>query len=467
MSRKNREAYPLTAAQRLLVYAWERCPKPQLLNIGTSIAVGGDVIAFDALKHALHTAYGRCECLRLRFRKNEDGTITQYLDPDDIGEIEFCELSHWRPEHAKRELEMRTEKPFDLYDSRQNQIVMISMPDGFKGFYFKVNHLVMDSSSIIAFIIDVVQIYCSMRYDYQFPKPTASYLETLREDLAYEANSLQFQKDQAFWKDFICRSEPIFTGITGPDRLLQAREETGNPNYRAGHIVGKSLEACHDELHLEKAPTARLLNFCLSARIPMVCLLLLGIRTFLSKMNGNQEDISIKSAISRRGSVQKKKSGGTRIHSFPCRTIIPPETTVMEALHIIQRSQFEIFRHADYDPVTVMRMASEQYHLRPGDSYESLTLTYQPMTMRGAKNASALDGIPYKTDWYSNGVAAQALYLTVMHNSIDEGMDFYYEYQPDYVTFKDLEYMYYYLCKIMFMGIENPEITIGEILRTV
>ena len=88
MSRKNREAYPLTAAQRLLVYAWERCPKPQLLNIGTSIAVGGDVIAFDALKHALHTAYGRCECLRLRFRKNEDGTITQYLDPDDIGEIE-------------------------------------------------------------------------------------------------------------------------------------------------------------------------------------------------------------------------------------------------------------------------------------------------------------------------------------------------------------------------------------------
>ena len=172
-------------------------------------------------------------------------------------------------------------------------------------------------------------------------------------------------------------------------------------------------------------------------------------------------------AISRRGSLQNKKSGGTRIHSFPCRTIIPPETTFMEALHIIQRSQFEIFRHADYDPVTVMRMASEQYHLRPGDSYESLTLTYQPMTMRGAKNASALDGIPYKTDWYSNGVAAQALYLTVMHNSIDEGMDFYYEYQPDYVTFKDLEYMYYYLCKIMFMGIENPEITIGEILRTV
>ena len=97
MSRKNREAYPLTAAQRLLVYAWERCPKPQLLNIGTSIAVGGDVIAFDALKHALHTAYGRCECLRLRFRKNEDGTMDLFTDKFQF----HCTMENREPVYAE------------------------------------------------------------------------------------------------------------------------------------------------------------------------------------------------------------------------------------------------------------------------------------------------------------------------------------------------------------------------------
>lgn len=466
MSQKNPTLYPLTAAQRLLVYATEYCPKPQLLNIGTSIAVGGDVIEFDALEKALVTAFQRCDAMRLRFRKNSKGETLQYLSDDSSCEIEYRDLSQWTQEDAKRELEKWTETPFDLYDSRENRIVMVAMPDGFKGFYLNVNHLTMDSSSIIAYIIDVVQLYCNLKYDYEFPKPMVSYLDVLKEDLAYEANSPQLLKDKAFWEEFIGRSEPIFTDITGEGPLRKTREEVGNPNYRACRIPCESVEARHVEFHLEKEPTSSLLQFCLSTRIPMACLLLLGIRTFLSKMNDNEEDISIKSAVSRRGGIQKKKCGGSRIHCFPCRTIIPPETTFIEALHIIQRSQFEIFRHADFDPVAVMNMAQKQYHLRPGEGYESVTLTYQPMTMR-ANNVDMLSGIEYKTDWYSNGVAAQALYLTVMHNSIDEGMDFYYEYQPGRLSFKDLEYMYYYLCKIIFMGVENPDMTIGEILRTV
>lgn len=465
MSQKKRELYPLTAAQRLLVFATEYCPKLQLLNIGTSIAVGGDVIEFETLQKALEMAYQRCDALRIRFQKKGDDTL-QYMSDDTGCSIEYQDLSDWKQPDAKRELEKWTETPFPLYDSREYRIVMVTMPDGFRGFYLNVNHLIMDSSSIIGFIIDVVQIYCHLKYDYQLPKPTVSYLDVLKEDLAYESGSSQQKKDKAFWEEFIARSEPVFTDITGPARLEDTRKALEKPDYRACRVPCESVEAKHVEFHLEKEPTSKLLEFCLDRRIPMVCLLLLGIRTFLSKMNGDEEDVSIKSAVSRRGSIQKKKCGGSRIHCFPCRTIIPPETTFLEALHIIQRSQFEIFRHADYDPVEVMTMAKKQYGLRPGEGYESLALTYQPMTMR-ASNVDMLAGIEYKTDWYSNGVAAQALYLTVMHNSIDEGMDFYYEYQPGRVSFKDLEYMYYYLCKIIFMGVENPDISIGEILRTV
>ena len=32
---------------------------------------------------------------------------------------------------------------------------------------------------------------------------------------------------------------------------------------------------------------------------------------------------------------------------------------------------------------------------------------------------------------------------------------------------EELEYMYYYLCKIMFKGAENPDLTIGEIIKLV
>ena len=35
------------------------------------------------------------------------------------------------------------------------------------------------------------------------------------------------------------------------------------------------------------------------------------------------------------------------------------------------------------------------------------------------------------------------------------------------VSREDLEYLYYYLCRIMFKGTENPELTVGEIIRLV
>lgn len=75
--------------------------------------------------------------------------------------------------------------------------------------------------------------------------------------------------------------------------------------------------------------------------------------------------------------------------------------------------------------------------------------------------------VRYKSNWYSNGVAAQALYLTVMHRPEDDGLDFDFEYQKIKVTPDQLELIYYYLCKIMFYGIEHPYASVGEIIDAV
>ena len=76
-------------------------------------------------------------------------------------------------------------------------------------------------------------------------------------------------------------------------------------------------------------------------------------------------------------------------------------------------------------------------------------------------------GIQYKTKWYPNGATTQAMYLTVMHRTDDNGLDFNFEHQVASVTKTELEYMYYYLCKIMFKGIENPSLSIADIMNLV
>ena len=71
-------------------------------------------------------------------------------------------------------------------------------------------------------------------------------------------------------------------------------------------------------------------------------------------MNGF-EDVSVNNAIARRATLKEKKSGGTRIHSFPIRTVFSEDMKFIDGVYAIRDKQNEIFRHANYDPTAYSR----------------------------------------------------------------------------------------------------------------
>lgn len=458
------KCYPLAAAQRMHYYTVKFCPKQQVLCIGTGLYIKNDV-DFNVLRRAIQKSIQRFESMRLRFVEDEDGSVYQYVVPFDEREIPFFDFSKWNEEDAHNEMRKWTEIPFERYNSPMNKIVMVKLPDGYNGIYFKVDHMTMDSSSIIAFDRDVLEIYCAEMYGYPMPKPMESYIKCLEKDLAYEDNSAALKRDEEFWLNEIKRDEPMYTDFTGMGRLLTQRRENNNPNQRSAVIVSKSLDAAISVFKLEKEPTERLMQFCAESHVPMVCLLLMGLRTVLSKFNNDEKDVSVKTNVARRGTLLEKRSGGTRIHFFPLRTIIEPETTFIDAINIISAEQNKIFRHANYDPIKHTTNRAKMLHNIPGSSYESISLTYQPLTLKQAN--TDIPDIPYKSFWYSNGVAAQPLYLTVMHRVEDNGLNFNFEYKSDVVTQPEMEYLYYYLCRVLFRGIEDKNRTVGEILEMI
>ena len=156
----------------------------------------------------------------------------------------------------------------------------------------------------------------------------------------------------------------------------------------------------------------------------------------------------------------EKLSGGSRVHFFPCRTIVNLDETFLQGCEKIRDSQNNIFRHANFNPIEFRAMRSKKYNNAPGESYESMSLTYQPLSMR----TDDMPDIRYKSDWYTNGVAAQNLYLTVMHRSLDNGLDFCFEYKKEKYNYEDLEKIYYFITRIIFEGVNNPNKTIEEII---
>lgn len=464
-TRKGHKVYPLTAAQKFHFFYLDFCPKKQVLNIGTSLTIEVE-LDFEVLRQSIYKAYERCEAMRLRFAQDKEGNWYQYVADREEREIELVDFRDQSMEEAEAVMRGWTEIPFEHHDAPLNRIVMIQTSDGHNGVYLLVDHLTMDAQSIICFLKDVIELYCNTMYeDVPYPKDMASYLAQLKKDLDYEAGCRAKERDIEFFHKLIESSEPVYNGIDGTGRLDEARERTKNPEVRAAINVSDSVDSALDIFHLEAEPTARLMGFCEKYHVSLVCLLMMGLRTYFQKMNGN-DDVSINTAIARRATLQEKKSGGTRIHSFPFRTILSEDRTFLEGIYLIRDKQNELFRHANFDPVSYFAYRRSLYPTEAGGTYEPMSLTYQPLTLK-EKGLDKLGGIHYKTKWYPNGATTQAMYLTVMHRSDDNGLDFNFEHQIKAVSREKLEYLYYYLCKIMFKGIEDPEQKIGDIISAV
>lgn len=467
---EGKKLYPLTAAQKLHFYTLRFCPKKQVLNIGTSLTIKED-IDFSVLKEAICEAYSRCESMRIRFVTDENGEVMQYVADKEERDIEFVDFSKVSMEEANKKMREWTETPFERDNAPLNRVVMISTSDGYKGIYLLVDHMTMDAQSLIIFMKDVIELYCYKKYDgFEYPREMYSYIKQLEKDIAYEEDSKAKSKDEEFFKSLIESSEPIYNDINGAERLMEERQNRGDQTIRKVLNVNNNVDANITVFNLEGKPSERLLKFCEDFNVPMVCLLMMGLRTYLQKFN-NEDDVSIVSTIARRATISEKKSGGTRIHCFPCRTIVSKQETFLEGIEKIREAQNMLFRHANFNPVEYYNHRTEFYNNKPGETYEPFSLTYQPLTMKSSKKIPGqtvdLNSIDYKTNWYSNGACAHDLYLTVMHRPEDNGLSFNFEYKTGKVTPQKLEIMYYYICKILFEGVDNPYKTVDEIIESV
>ena len=151
--------YPLTAAQKIHFFTLKYCPKKQVLNIGTSMFIKDD-IDFDILREAIYRCYDRCEALRIRFTEEKEGEVYQYIVDKEVRPIEQYDFSHYSEEMVDEILRKWTEVPFQRVEAPLNRIVMLSVPGGYKGIYFLVDHMTMDSYSIITFMTDLIEVYC-------------------------------------------------------------------------------------------------------------------------------------------------------------------------------------------------------------------------------------------------------------------------------------------------------------------
>ncbi len=457
--------FPLTAAQRLH-YEWIR-------QYGTQQVSGVSVVAslkaqldFGLLKKCIQLEIERYGCLRLRFTApDKDGNIMQYIEKKDSRDIPLKDMSGMTLKQADETMQSMAYNTFDGYDIPMFEFIMVKLPEGYNGFFLHMDHRLIDSCGIVVMINDIMSLYTHYRFGSDYPADLADFESVLKSDIAKASNEKRYLKDKKFWEDQLdALGEPLYSDIQGPSVLEQSRKKHGKASLRSADFEKKNLMVAVKDYVLEPGSAKGLMDFCQNHQLSMTNLLLLGMRTYLSKVNNGQEDITIENFISRRSTHDEWTSGGSRTIMFPCRTVIPPETEFLAAAYEIQNVQNRIYMHSNYDPALIRNELKRRYNTPDGTRYESCYLTYQPMPVR-TENPFLRD-IKQHSKWFANGAATKKMYLTVSHTE-DGGMNFSYHYQVASLTEKDMELLYYYMMRILFMGISEPEKTVGQIMEQV
>lgn len=460
-----REYYPLTAAQKMH-HDWILDYKTQQVSGVSVIASLQTEIDFGLLKKCIQLEFERYGCMRIRFTKPDaNGQVKQYIVEREDRDIPIKDLSGMTMEEADNLMQQWAYETFDGDDIPLCDVTMMKLPDGYNGFFIHMDHRLIDSCGLIVMINDLMKLYTHYRFGSDYPEDLADFEQVLVKDLKRANNEKRFAKDKKFWDDQLDElGEPLYSDIQGPSVLEEARKRHNDPNLRAADIEMDNLFVAVKDYCLEPEPTKRLMDFCTTHQLSMTNLLLLSIRTYLSKVNNGQEDITVENFISRRSTQDEWNSGGSRTIMFPCRTVISPDTEFLAAAYEIQNVQNKIYMHSNYDLSLIYEEMRKRYHTPEHTTYESCYVTYQPMTIK--MENPHLANIAQHGKWFANGAATKKMYLTVSHTE-DGGMNFSYHYQVAHLEEKEMEVLYYYMMRILFMGIERPDISIGELMELV
>lgn len=453
-------AYPISIPQQFMYYMSALYgAKFPVNNIGMAYYIHGDIDTV-LMKKALSEAIMRCDTMRLRFIRDEKYRILQYVTKESELEIEQADMSDIPLEEAKKRMLSISRAEIPVYECEIHKIMLIKLEKGINCIFLRFHHFAMDAYSVKVFLNDVLEIYLHKTTASPYPLPMKEYIPVLLQELSY-INSEEEKADKEYWyrslKDF---DEPIFTDYMLKNRLKEQRKT--HPGHRFADIHSGSPDADTLIFSLTEEESNSILDCCNKNGFSVCAFLSMGLRTALSVFNDNEEDVSFKMIINRRGSIAQKKSGGIRINYFPMRSIIKPDASFADAVNNISDVQNDIYPHCSLSFAQILeeRHKSMPEDAKPDSTYDSIGFSYQPL-VKGAEIPNTF----CESEWFNNGASMIPLYLTVKHRTSDGGFDFIFEYRKEPNPEKDLQVFFKKIKGALLSGAKNPSVLTGELLE--
>ncbi len=450
--------YDLIPSQQTMYLMVKYSFSKQLTQIPTSFTVN-ESIDFDVLTKALNIEFERNDSLRLRYMKvGKD--IKQYFLPSFRMNKVPCK--YFRNEKEQEEFfAADAKKPVYFLKDECFRIYFFKNANGNDGIYFNVSHLNMDALGSMIFYFDLISVYRHLYYGTEMPKPLDSYEEYIKEELVRVKNEKKMKKHEAFYREYFAKGgEPFYAGVHGPAFLEKMRKKKKDPNLRVPAAYNPIYDKCKMvREHIGTEDAEKIINFCTEKNIAPESLFMFGLRCHVSAINYRTKDVFMMATCSKRSTVKEKNMSGCLIQPIQVRTIIDEDKTFADGVNEYTYVRTQLYRHADYPYITARDMSRDMFNYNLIQGPACLMFSWIPVPFDLGDHGLKMD---FRT--YDLGRYFTPLYVICSTDPGDRGFNLSYMYRVKLSEKEQIQALHENTLKVILAGIENPDITVGELL---
>lgn len=453
-----KKSYDLIPAQDMIQFMLKHSFfHKQVTQIPESMIVKKE-LDFDVMKKAFNIEIERNDCLRLRFFK-EKGKIKQYfIDEyrvDDIPVLDFAS-----DEERQAVLGADAQKPVRMLKDETFRIKFFRMSDGRNGVYINMHHLVMDNAAVFIFFADLFAVYDSLVNGTPMPNPLGSYEEIVQKELAYVANPENLKKEEQAYREYMEKDgEPLYLGVEGPRHLEAERAKKKNPNIKAPSLfdpINDKAELTKHSINYEDSQ--KIFEFMKENNVGGECLVQLAMRLHVSKVNNRHNDTYFIVLCPRRRTLKEKRAGGTLAVPLPWRVVLPEDTTFRDALKKMADVQFWAFSHMNYPYLEYRKLQRDMYNYPAAAGASTMMFSWFPL------EAGTMNNWDYQFEGYNLGRYIMVIYTFAMKDAATGCLKLSCMHRTKYVTVEEAMALHTGAEKALKLGVENPDMTLGEII---
>lgn len=415
-------------------------------------------IDFDLMTKALNVEIERNDCLRLRFFK-KGGKYKQYfLDEYKIDSVETLEFKS--REEQVEVLTKDAQKTVRHLKGETFRIKFFKTFDGRYGIYVNACHLVMDGAALFVFFADLFKVYDSLKDGSPMPKPLGKYKDSIVKELKYISDPENLKKEEAFYTEFFLKDgDPLYAGVHGPELLEKERIKKKDPTLRAPSC----FDPIHDKAEMTKyTATAEdskaISDFLKKTGVSPECLMQLGLRLHISKINYRTPDSYFVTLCTRRRTLDEKRSGGTLAEPLPWRIVIEEDVSFKEALTKMTELQTTLFKHMDYPYLECRELVRRLFNYSPIAASSSMMFSWFPL------DENSMNGWDYEFEGYSLGRYIMPLYTFAFFDAKSGRLKLSCLHRTNMITVSHIKALQEKAIRAIILGIEDPDRSLGDIL---